>query len=298
MIPEQPDPPAAVAPATNSPPTDSPTPAAIRAELDASYALPAGQLAFYREHGYVHLRQVFSPELLAWYGAEISRQVRRLNTEHRPLAERDTYGRAFLQVMNLWRQSPRVEEFVRGRRLARLAAELCGAAGVRLYHDQALYKEAGGGITPWHADQYYWPLDSDRTLTAWIPLQATPLEMGPLAFAPGSQRMTQGRDLEIGDESEARLERWLEDYAFEERAFALGDVSFHSGWTYHRAGENRSGRPREVMTIIYMDRDIRLTAPKNRHQQADHAAWLPGVQVGAVAASPLNPELFPAGENG
>jgi hypothetical protein len=24
--------------------------------------------------------------------------------------------------------------------------------GVRLYHDQALFKEAEGGITPWHAD--------------------------------------------------------------------------------------------------------------------------------------------------
>ena len=59
--------------------------------------------------------------------------------------------------------------------------------GVRMYHDQALYKEAGGGITPWHADQYYWPLETDKTITAWIPLQATPLEMGPLEFSAGSQ---------------------------------------------------------------------------------------------------------------
>ena len=269
------------------------TPAEIRAELDAPCALPAELIAFYREHGYVHLRQVFSPALLAWYGAEISRQVWRLNTERRPMAERDTYAKAFLQVMNLWRHSQRVEEFVRGRRLARLAAELAGCAGVRLYHDQALYKEAGGGLTPWHADQYYWPLDSDRTLTAWIPLQETPLEMGPLAFAPGSQRVTQGRDLEIGDASEARIAELMKNYALEERAFALGDVSFHSGWTYHRAGPNRTARPRQVMTIIYMDRDIRLSEPKNSYQRNDHAAWLPGVRVGETAASPLNPELYP-----
>ena len=37
---------------------------------------------------------------------------------------------------------------------------------VRLYHDQALFKEAGGGITPWHQDQHYWPLDTDRTITS------------------------------------------------------------------------------------------------------------------------------------
>lgn len=55
--------------------------------------------------------------------------------------------------------------------------------GVRLYHDQALYKEAGGGPTPWHADQYYWPLTTDRIVTAWIPLQPVSADMGPLAFA-------------------------------------------------------------------------------------------------------------------
>ena len=65
-------------------------------------------------------------------------------------------------------------------------AKLLGVAGVRLYHDQSLYKEPGGGITPAHADQYYWPLASDRIVTAWIPLQPVPEDMGPLAFYAGS----------------------------------------------------------------------------------------------------------------
>lgn len=43
--------------------------------------------------------------------------------------------------------------------------------GVRIYHDQALNKEPGGGYTPWHCDGYYWPLQSDKILTAWVPLQ-------------------------------------------------------------------------------------------------------------------------------
>ena len=63
--------------------------------------------------------------------------------------------------------------------------------GVRLYHDQALFKEAEGGITPWHADQYYWPLSTSKTITDLIPLQATPLEMGPLEFSAGSQQVFQ-----------------------------------------------------------------------------------------------------------
>jgi len=31
-----------------------------------------------------------------------------------------------------------------GQRLARVAAELLGVSGVRLYHDQSLYREPGG----------------------------------------------------------------------------------------------------------------------------------------------------------
>ena len=45
--------------------------------------------------------------------------------------------------------------------------------GVRLYHDQALNKEPGGGYTPWHCDAYYWPVLSDKIVTAWVPLQVT-----------------------------------------------------------------------------------------------------------------------------
>lgn len=64
--------------------------------------------------------------------------------------------------------------------------ELLGVSRVRLYHDQAFYKEPEGGITPWHADQFYWPLSDDRAITAWVPLQKTPLAMGPIAFAAGA----------------------------------------------------------------------------------------------------------------
>ena len=50
---------------------------------------------------------------------------------------------------------------------------------------------------------------------------------------------------------------------------------------------------RKVMTMIYMDADMRLVPPVNRHQQADWDAWCPGVSVGATVASPLNPVIYP-----
>lgn len=264
-------------------------------DLDQPYPLSQDAISFYRENGYVKLRQVFSADLLEHYRQQIAANVRELNTQHLPMEKRSTYDRAFLQIMNLWTKSDAVREFVFGKRLARIAAELLECRGVRLYHDQALYKEPGGGITPWHADQYYWPVSSDKMVTAWVPLQDTPLEMGPLAFCEKSHRFQIGRDLEISDESELTLKQALEKFHMEETPFALGDVSFHAGWTFHRAGGNTTARPREVMTIIYMDEDIRLAAPKNKNQVADVERWCPGVQVGDVVASPMNPVIYSAG---
>jgi ectoine hydroxylase-related dioxygenase (phytanoyl-CoA dioxygenase family) len=267
------------------------------AELDAPYDLKPADIARCREQGYIKLKNVFPEDVLAYYGREISACVANLNTLHLPMEQRTTYQKAFLQIMNLWTHSPIVEQFVRSRRLARLAAELMGCRGVRLYHDQALYKEPGGGATPWHADQHYWPLASNNTITVWIPLQATPLELGPLAFGSGSHRFEFGRDLEISDDSEQTLSQLLKDKSkLIEEPFDLGEVSFHYGWTFHRAGANTTTRPREVMTIIYFDKDALVAEPKNKSQVNDFNTWLPGAKVGQVADTPLNPVLYAAGD--
>ncbi|HEU5482725.1 MAG TPA: phytanoyl-CoA dioxygenase family protein [Sphingomicrobium sp.] len=262
-------------------------------DLDSPCAVDADAIAFFRRNGFVRLKQLFAPEDLQHYGGEITRLTLELNRQTQPLAERSTYGKAFLQVTNLWEHGGLGREFVFGKRLARIATELLEVDGVRLYHDQALYKEPGGGITPAHADQYYWPLATDRSITAWVPLQAVPAPMGPIGFYAGSQRFEFGRELPISDESEklvtAEMER--QDFPLVDDPFELGEVSFHQGWTFHRAGANRTGQPRSVMTIIYMDKDMRLKAP-SPGQQADRDAFCPGVVVGDVIASPKNPVLW------
>jgi ectoine hydroxylase-related dioxygenase (phytanoyl-CoA dioxygenase family) len=260
----------------------------LQHDLTETYSISPEQIEQYQANGYIKLRHVLSPETLAYYGREITRKVKELNSQHLPIEERDLYHRAFLQIENLWESSDIVREFITSPKLGRIASQLMGVTGVRIYHDQALYKEAGGGITPWHADQYYWPVDTDKTITAWIPLQETPLEMGPLAFCPKSHRVTYGRDLEIGQESEDRIGAALKNHGIDEGKFDLGEVSFHSGWTFHRASPNTTPKPREVMTIIYMDEDMRLTQPVNSYQQVDRDTYCPGIEVGALIHSPKN----------
>lgn len=262
--------------------------------IDQLYELSPEQIAFYKKNRFIKLKNVFDAETLAFYGEKINQKVLELNTKKDPLDQRDTYGKAFLQIFNLWREDSDICDFVLSRRLAKIAADLMETQGSRIYHDQALFKEGGGGITPWHADQYYWPLASDKTVTAWIPLQEVPLDMGPLEFSAGSHVIVEGRELAISDESENIIAEKLRVTDFEHviEPFDLGEVSFHSGWVFHRAGANKTDKMRKVMTVIYMDRDMILKEPENKNQKHDWEVWCPGAKIGEIIHSEINPVVY------
>lgn len=268
-------------------------------DLDTHYPLTDEQIASFREDGFIKLKKVLSPESIHYYGREITQLVGQHHGQTKPLHERTSFEKAFLQVQNLWATSELVRTFAFSKRLARIAAELMGVSGVRMYHDQALYKEPGGGITPMHADQYYWPFDSDLSVTAWIPLQETPLELGPLSFRRGSHRLRDLRSeaIAIEDDREEKLadNRFkLADYPLVEEPYDIGEVSFHLGWTFHRAGPNRSDRARAVMTMIYMDENIRVIEPQHKDHAEDIRKWMPGTQPGEIPQTPINPVLYRA----
>ena len=262
--------------------------------IDEPYTLTKDQIDFYSTYRYIKLKDVFDVETLSYYNELISKKVIEINADSKPLEKRDTYGKAFVQLFNLWKEDEAIKTLIFSKRLAQIATGLMQVKGVRLYHDQALFKEAGGGITPWHADQYYWPLQTDKTVTAWIPLQETPLNMGPLEFSAGSHEIIDGRDLSISDESEKAIQNRLRvtDFKHVIEPFDVGEVSFHSGWVFHRAGANTTQEMRKVMTVIYMDKDMKLKKPSNDGQQNDWDTWCPGVQIGETINSPLNPVLY------
>jgi len=269
-------------------------PESISRWMNESYSLSDKEINFFKNNGFIKLKNVFNKEEVDFLNLVITKEVNALNKQVLSMEERDTYGKAFLQIMNIWKNAETVKEIVFGKKLAKIATELMEVEGVRLYHDQALYKEPSGGHTPWHADQYYWPLASDKTVTAWIPLQATPLTWGPLEYSAGSDQMTAGRDKEISDESQQFLENALKEKGFPHiiAPFDLGEVSFHKGWLYHRAGPNQSNEMRKVMTVIYMDKDMKLKAPENKNQHNDWETWCPGAIIGETIDTSLNPILF------
>jgi ectoine hydroxylase-related dioxygenase (phytanoyl-CoA dioxygenase family) len=234
---------------------------------------------------------------MAVYRNVILDAAMRNNRETRPLEERDTYGKAFLQIMNLWTGDEAVKQYTLSRRFAGIAAQLMEVDRVRLYHDQALFKEPGGGHTPWHQDQFYWPLDTDRTVTMWMPLVDISAVMGSMSFADSSHK--EGY-IEIANQISDASEAFFEGYC-RGKGYAItgggemkaGDATFHSGWTLHRAPGNVTDRVREVMTVIYYPDGTPTHEPRNDFQAADHKVWLNSVPAGQPANGPLNPLVFP-----
>ena len=283
--------------------------------------MSAAARAAYVRDGHVVLRGVAEADEVARFAPVIEAAVAANNTESRPLAQRDLYSQAFLQTMNLWEVDGMVAEFVLSPRFAGIAAALLGVDRVRLYHDQALFKEPGGGITPWHQDAGYWPLRGERCITMWLPLQAVDPAMGTLQFASGTNAVGSLSDEVISAASESFFGEQVADGVLGERfpvsepaSLALGDLSFHGGWTLHRALATRRkelntlvaqyartrgvpngiDRMRGVMTVIWYADGERVIDRPGMHAAGDLERWLPGCAPGDLAASPLNPVVLGA----
>lgn len=262
--------------------------------LDEEYQLSESDIRQYQQDGHILLRGVCPPRELTLWRSIISDCVRERAVGAKPLEERDTYGKAFLQIGNVWKSHSEAARFVLAKRFGQIAAGLMGVRGVRLYHDQALFKEAGGGHTPWHQDQYYWPLDGVKTITMWMPLVDVNPEMGAMTFASKSHNEGFLGHIKISDESEDFFSEFVQEKGYNLRtdSMSAGDATFHSGWTLHCAPGNNSTHTREVMTIIYLDMDGIISEPDNPNRENDLRVWFPGLKARDAAASELNPIVW------
>ena len=143
------------------------------------------------------------------------------------LDERSRYEQSFRQCINLWEDEPAVRGLTFHPTICAMAARLLGADAVRIWHDQALYKEAGGRGTDPHLDHDYWAIAEPRTITAWIPFDGSSVISGAMGYVPGSHKFEvatfaniftgAGFDLKNGSEArgvapeyvESHVVRWL-----------------------------------------------------------------------------------------
>ncbi|KAI8477056.1 MAG: hypothetical protein J3K34DRAFT_169991 [Monoraphidium minutum] len=222
------------------------------------------------------------------------------------IESRGTDHLGFLQFFHLHRASAAVAAAARGPRLAGVAAQLLGARRVRLLQDAVFYKEPGFDATNWHSDLRMAPLDTNSYVTAWLPLRpvAGDERDSGLAFAAGSHR-----DFALPFWHDVRALGDLERRGYRVQGtgpMALGDVSWHHGWTLHCAGEQPRGTaPRLAVAVSYFADGARLLDLKGdpslrremlHDEDAEgHGAWLKDLKGGAPARHPLLPVVWDGG---
>lgn len=263
--------------------------------LESEHSLDPAITESFRSYGHVLVRGLASAHEVEAYRPVIGAVVNQAAQQHDSQGRIDDYSKLFTQVTNVWRLGEVARRIVFSRRFAGVAARLVDAPSVRLYHDQALFKPPGADRTPWHQDRYYWPLDTERTVTMWLALVDVDAQMGPMCFASGSHRAESLGEIAISEESDRRLGAMIAQRGWSvwSESLRAGDATFHAGATLHSAGANRSDRVREVLTVIYYAAGTRAATPANPNQRVDLEVFLPGVRPGEEAKSELNPVLYP-----
>jgi ectoine hydroxylase-related dioxygenase (phytanoyl-CoA dioxygenase family) len=257
------------------------------------------EIEAFRRDGFVHLEGLLEVSEVAVFREAVDAAVeRRKRKDTRALSEKSPYEQSFIQCQYLWEEFPDVRPLTFHPQVVGAAAALIGADAMRVWHDQALYKEAGGRETDAHQDHPYWPIAELRTLTAWVPLVEVDHETGCMGYAPGSH---QGEAEYVNIFSEPGSGATLLAKQKNQPVFTParpGDVLFHHGLTVHLAKPNRSGRMRRAYTCIYFA-DGCTRAKEGYHPSLDRSGIPVGAKIDGGAtpiAWPLPPGRYPEPE--
>ena len=268
----------------------------VISELSKSYYLTSDQIAFFRKNGFIKLKKVFSPGTVLKLRAEL---INLLKKEFNVDPDKEAHDR-FLSLEMTWPNNELLRAYVLSPRLGQISADLLGVSAVRLYHDNVLAKQAGCGRTPWHFDDHHFPLDTNDVVTAWIPAQPTPIEMGPLSFAYPLDVHNLVNAVKF-EKTGINYDRGVSEVfkkngvTVNETPFELGEVSFHHNLNFHTASRNRTNRSRIALANTYYRNGAKVINSPTM-VSGDWQKFMPNIKPGDVAASPLNPICWPVND--
>jgi len=229
----------------------SETPPEILNIYNEPYVLSSEQIEYYRQNGFVKVSKVLYGEALNYAQKVVEAAVLlRKDSDKRTLAEKSQYEQSFLQCGYLCFDFPAVKDLVFSKRFAGIGRDLMEVDKIRLWHDQALFKEPGGRPTDVHQDSSYWPVkEPEFTTTIWMAMNDVPVEKGCLYFYPGTHKLGLREYVDIF--KNPHFPEALDPENNIKVPLLAGDATFHSGLTFHGALGNTSSEMREGMTIIY-----------------------------------------------
>lgn len=222
------------------------------------------QISQYQLQGFLVIEDFLSPEELEEWRGALQEAIQRRKGKKMPDraevygkgddADKEYFNNVFDQLINLWMDNDRMRDIMLDERLGKMAAQLAGVDGIRIWHDQALVKKPWSNPTAWHLDTPYWSFSDRRALSIWVALDDATLENGCLFFLPGTQKMTSFENPGITKNMGAIFDYYPAFKTFHSvpAVMKAGSCSFHNGLTVHGAHANMTPGLRRAMTCAYM----------------------------------------------
>jgi phytanoyl-CoA hydroxylase len=264
------------------------------------------QIERYRRDGFLVIENFLTPLELAEWRSAVEQAIAERDGVKIPGTEiktgnddginkdTDYYANVFDQLINLWQTNERVRKLMKSAELGKVAAQLSGATGIRIWHDQALFKRPWANPTALHLDVPYWSFSAPNAISLWVALDDATQANGCLYFLPGTHRKTDYRDIGITSNMKAIFTVYPELERVEAVAVPMkaGCASFHNGLCIHGAGPNLTPRPRRAMTCAYMPEGATFNGQKNVLPDG----YLRTLKIGdPLNNDQQNPLLWPAG---
>ncbi|RYG39549.1 phytanoyl-CoA dioxygenase family protein [bacterium] len=219
------------------------------------------QIAQFNEEGFLVVHGFTTPDECASvksiYDRLFAERAGRASGNQFDLAGSDEEGKEakLPQILGPHQYAPELTETLAWANAGALLRQIYGTDEVS-FGDHAILKPARNGApTPWHQDQAYWDAaQSYRSLSTWLPLQDTSIEMGCMWFIPGSHRgeildhRPIGGDIRVhGLEVDPAL-----GFDFSDAVacpLPAGSVTIHDSKTLHYAAGNNTDEPRRAWIL-------------------------------------------------
>ena len=216
----------------------------------------ADEIAHYHEHGWVMLRSLVDPAIIAGVLSIARERMGSDGDSNEPFGRDISYfnatgaGGLFIpELRSLMEACSREAASLMARR---------NPPGIRYFTDVFATKlpsghrtrNAGNGATSFHQDFISYGVDRSGGMTFWIPLEAYGPEAGTMTFVSGSHRLGALGGFLTGTGDLLRdLPELQELQLSEAMRYGLGDVTVHSHMTVHGAGKNLTDNPRWAYLI-------------------------------------------------
>jgi ectoine hydroxylase-related dioxygenase (phytanoyl-CoA dioxygenase family) len=244
--------------------------------INSTIKLSEEQIQFFKEHGYLQLKQISPPDEVnlvrdiydRLFAEKAGRQQGAYFDAVSP-DEDDNKPQTSPQLIDPVLFAPELKKTIFRANALAIAKQLLGPTAYGSF-DHAILKPPGiGAPTPWHQDEAF-RLDyapGYDEISIWMPLQPVDTTSGCMEFLPGSHRQRVLRHASPGNDPRIHALTCVDDFDVTKAVacpLPAGGCTIHHARTLHHTGPNTSCNPRRAYILGFalpVKNDYKLAQP-------------------------------------